>query len=201
MIGRLRGLIAAKKPPECLLDVGGVFYELFAPMNTFYHLPEVGETACLHTHFVVREDAQQLYGFYSERERDLFRALIKVNGVGPKLALTMLSGMDVDSLIQCVQSEDAKRLTSIPGIGRKTAERLIIETKDALAKWSAQQLPEASTSPAVSNNNDDALAALVALGYKANDAKRSLDKIANDELSTEELIRLSLQQMVKGVTA
>ncbi len=203
MIGRLRGLIAAKKPPECLLDVNGVFYEVQAPMTTFYHLPEVGNQTCLYTHFVVREDAQLLYGFYTERERDLFRALIKVNGVGPKLALTILSGMDVDSLLSCVQSGDSQRLTSIPGIGRKTAERLIIETKDALSKWQAQTSSTTATTASSTANtaNDDAMAALIALGYKANDAKRSLDKIDSTGKSSEELIRLALQQMLTGVSA
>lgn len=202
MIGRLRGQIAAKKPPECLLDVGGVFYEVQAPMTTFYHLPEIGEQVCLHTHLVVREDAQLLYGFYTEQQRDLFRTLIKVNGVGPKLALTMLSGMEVNQLIQCIQNDDSQRLTSIPGIGRKTAERLIIETKDALAKWSIQNgHGTLQTSTPASAAGDDALAALIALGYKPNDAKRSLDKLETNDKSSEELIRLALQQMVKGVTA
>lgn len=203
MIGRLRGLIAAKKPPECLLDVNGVFYEIQAPMTTFYHLPEIGKQTCLYTHFVVREDAQLLYGFYTERERDLFRALIKVNGVGPKLALTILSGMDVDSLLSCVQSGDSQRLTGIPGIGRKTAERLIIETKDALSKWQAQtgSSPSAASSNAINSATDDAMAALIALGYKPNDAKRSLDKIDSKDKSSEELIRMALQQMLNGVSA
>lgn len=201
MIGRLRGIIAAKKPPECLLDVNGVFYEIQAPMTTFYHLPENGEQTCLYTHFVVREDAQQLYGFFTEQQRDLFRTLIKVNGVGPKLALTILSGMEVDQLIHCVQSNDSQRLISIPGIGRKTAERLIIETKDALAKWSTKNANDNPTMPSANQACDDATAALIALGYKPNDAKRSLDKIDQTDLSSEELIRLALKQMVKGVTA
>ncbi len=201
MIGRLRGIIAAKKPPECLLDVNGVFYEIQAPMTTFYHLPENGEQTCLYTHFVVREDAQQLYGFFTEQQRDLFRTLIKVNGVGPKLALTILSGMEVDQLIHCVQSNDSQRLISIPGIGRKTAERLIIETKDALAKWSTQTANDNPATPSANQACDDATAALIALGYKPNDAKRSLDKIDQTDLSSEEMIRLALKQMVKGVTA
>ncbi len=202
MIGRIRGLIAAKKPPELLIDIGGLHYEVQAPMTTFYHLPEVGEQTCLYTHFVVREDAQLLYGFYAERERDLFRSLIRVNGVGPKLALTILSGMEAETFVLCVQNEDSSTLTSIPGIGRKTAERLIIETKDALAKW---QLSAESTeqSPAITASaaSDDALSALIALGYKPNEAKRAIQKVQQDDASSEQLIRLALQQMVKGVSA
>ncbi len=202
MIGRIRGVIAAKKPPELLIDIGGLHYEVQAPMTTFYHLPEIGEQTLLYTHLVVREDAHLLYGFYAERERNLFRSLIRVNGVGPKLALTILSGMEAETFVMCVQNEDSASLTSIPGIGRKTAERLIIETKDALAKWQLSDSNDTAQhiSPA-SQANNDALSALTALGYKPNEAKRALSKVKQDDLNSEQLIRLALQQMVKGVSA
>ncbi|MCH9643409.1 MAG: Holliday junction branch migration protein RuvA [Gammaproteobacteria bacterium] len=190
MIGRLTGIILTKAAPLLMIDVNGLGYEVFAPMNTFYHLPEEGKQVTLHTHFVVREDAQVLYGFYELRERDLFRALIKVNGVGPKLALAILSGMDANSFIQCVQQNNSASLVSIPGVGKKTAERLVIDMRD---KFSAEEQ--------VVDQGDvvnDALSALVALGYKANEAKRIIDKVYKPDLNSEQMIRLALSQMVKG---
>src|SRR6056297_2410673 len=135
MIGRLRGVIVTRQPPEILVDVAGVGYELQVPMSTFFRLPAVGEEVSLVTHFVVREDAQLLYGFADERDRVLFRSLIRVSGVGPKLALTLLSGMDADSFVRCVQRDDLASLVALPGVGRKTAERLLVEMRDKLKDW------------------------------------------------------------------
>lgn len=198
MIGQLRGIILAKQPPELLLDVGGVGYEVFAPMTTFYKLPEVGQEITLHTHLVVREDAQLLYGFYDLKTRSLFRTLIKVNGVGPKLALGLLSGIEVDQFIKFVHAGNSAALVSIPGVGKKTAERLIIETRDALSSWNLDNTNTTTTylnspSPAA----DDAISALISLGYKQNDAKQVVTRIAANNTSSEVIIRLALQQMAQ----
>ncbi len=144
MIGRLQGTILDKQPPLLLLDVQGVGYELAASMSTFYQLPEVGEQVVLHTHMVVREDAQLLYGFFALAERVMFRHLIRISGVGPKLALTILSGMSTADFSQCIKEADAKALTRLPGVGKKTAERLVVELKDRLEKDTASTLPGAA---------------------------------------------------------
>jgi len=199
MIGHLKGKIIAKHPPELILDVNGVGYELQASMNTFYQLPELGEEVTLHTHLVVREDAQLLYGFYELRERTLFRMLIKVNGVGPKMALTILSSADPDAFVQCVANNDVSSLVRLPGVGKKTAERLIIEMKDRLADWN-----ENSSTVALPNNphsvisvvddpSRDAVSALIALGYKPQEASRAVSKVSAEGLTSEELIRLALK--------
>ncbi len=205
MIGQLRGIIIAKQPPYLVVDVSGVGYELKAPMSTFYQLPNLNQTVTLLTHLIVREDVQELYAFYQQRERNLFRALIKVNGVGPKLALTILSGIEPDQFVRCIQNKDTSSLTAIPGIGKKTAERLIVETRDALNKWQAHHDPihagGDSRQNALEQTLEDAVSALIALGYKPNDAKRCVDKIYQPELSSEQLIRQALKQMIsKGVT-
>lgn len=135
MIGRLRGTLAEKQPPHLILDVNGVGYELEVPMTTLYRLPSVGEPVTLHTHLVVREDAHLLYGFYERRDRELFRELIRLNGVGPKLALALMSGLEVDELVRCVQAQDTSTLVKIPGVGKKTAERLLVELKDRFKAW------------------------------------------------------------------
>ena len=135
MIGRLQGVILVKQAPEIVIDVNGVGYEVQVPMTTIYQLPEVGKSVTLHTHFVVREDAQLLYGFAELRERSLFRTLIKVNGVGPKLALTILSGIESDDFVRCVRDGDTASLVRLPGVGKKTAERLLVEMKDRLKDW------------------------------------------------------------------
>src|SRR5688572_2521067 len=135
MIGQLHGIILEKQPPQLLLDVQGVGYEIDAPMSTFYKLPEIGKEITLLTHFVVREDAHHLYGFYSQEERLLFRTLLKVNGVGPRLSLTILSSIDPDEFARCVVSNDTASLVRVPGVGKKTAERLIIEMRDKLSSW------------------------------------------------------------------
>jgi len=202
MIGRITGKILSKQPPELLIDVNGIGYEVAAPMSTFYSLPTLNDTVTLHTHLVVREDAQLLYGFYTERERSLFRALIRVNGVGPKLALTILSGMDPHAFVQCVQNNNSSALVGIPGIGKKTAERLIIETRDALAKWQSET-PISTSDSGIDHNREieDAISALAALGYKPNEAKRVITQLDSTHLTSEELIRQALQHMMKGKVA
>ncbi|NOX91384.1 MAG: Holliday junction branch migration protein RuvA [Gammaproteobacteria bacterium] len=196
MIGRLHGTLLEKQPPQLLLDVGGVGYEISAPMTTFYELPETGNEITLHTHLAVREDAHVLYGFLCEQDRLLFRTLIKVSGVGPKLALAILSGMAADEFAGCVQQGDSALLTRLPGVGKKTAERLVVELKDRLKDWQGVALPaEVSTSRAVPANDalKDAISALVSLGYKPQEASRMVSQLESDGLSSEELIRLALK--------
>ena len=203
MIGRLRGMIAEKQPPLLLLEVNGVGYEVEAPMSTFYQLPETGQTVILHTHLVVREDAHLLFGFASEGERRLFRSLIKVNGVGARMALAILSGIHADDFARCVQDGDTASLVRLPGIGKKTAERLIIEMRDRLADWDSQQgsgmdLPQASqVLPRGSDASRDALSALVALGYKPPEASRLISHVDTEGLSSEAIIRAALKQAVR----
>ncbi len=193
MIGRLNGTLLEKNPPALLVSVQGVGYEVDVPMSTFYGLPNVGEPIELHTHFVVREDAQLLFGFASKHERALFRALLKVNGVGAKVALSILSGMTAEEFFQCVASKDAVALTRVPGIGKKTAERLLVEMQDkvdALAGGSVQAgLPVELETSAREQAGD----ALMALGYKVTETKRLLDKTAVDGQSVEEMIRAALR--------
>lgn len=201
MIGRLRGTLLEKHPPRLLLDVGGVGYEVDAPMSTFYGLPAVGEGVTLHTHLVVREDAQLLYGFGSLTERRLFRSLIKVNGVGPKLALTILSGISAEEFAGCVHDNDTARLTGLPGVGKKTAERLIVEMRDRLSDWGADATLAASPDhgPADSGGEPvrDAVSALVALGFKPQEASRMVRAVGAQALSSEEIIRLALQAVAR----
>ena len=164
MIGRIRGILIEKKPPEILMDVHGFTYEVQVPMSTAYQLPEIGKELQLHTHFVVREDAQLLYGFYQEKDKTLFRALIRVNGVGPKMALTILSGMDADQFVQTVKDNDVSTMVNMPGIGKKTAERLIVELRDKLADWEgAVDSEPASTSGTIPSS----------IGSVVGDIKRS----------------------------
>jgi Holliday junction DNA helicase RuvA len=196
MIGFLRGRLAAKHPPALVLDVGGVGYEVEAPMSTFYGLPPVGAEVSLHTHLVVREDAHVLFGFGTERERSLFRELIKVSGVGPRIALGILSGIQVDEFHRCVEAQDAAALTRIPGIGRKTADRLIIEMRDRLKALGGPDFePRGATgaTPASSSPQAEAFSALVALGYKPAEVTRLLQKVDPAVTTTEELIRHALR--------
>jgi Holliday junction DNA helicase RuvA len=190
MIGRLTGILLEKKPPQVVLDVGGVGYELDVPMSTFYNLPELGQKLVLYTHLSVREDAHLLYGFGSEAERALFRQLLKVNGVGPKLALSVLSGLSVEQLQNAVSQQEVGVLTRIPGIGKRTAERLILELKDKLGP----ALVTSSTAPggAASNARRDLSDALLALGYSEREAARALDKVPTDA-PLEEGIRTALK--------
>lgn len=202
MIGRLKGILVEKQPPQLLLDVNGVGYEVDASMNTFYKLPELNKQVVLFTHLVVREDAQQLFGFYDKSERSMFRTLIKVNGVGPKMALAILSGMDVSEFVRCVRDNDTKGLVKLPGVGKKTAERLIIEMRDKLKDFESasdgvSELPKVVSSQSASNQVVvDAESALIALGYKPQDASKAIAKIDVAALSSEEVIRLALKNMV-----
>jgi holliday junction DNA helicase RuvA len=195
MIGFLRGRLAQKHPPALLVDVNGVGYELEAPMSTFYTLPAVGEPVMLHTHLVVREDAQLLYGFATEAERRLFRDLLRVSGVGPKIGLALLSGISVEAFTLCVESGDVGSLTRIPGVGRKTAERLVVEMRDRIQALGAG-LPAGfvpAAGEAGGTAQAEAFAALVALGYKPAEVARLLKGVTAEGLSTEELIRQALQ--------
>jgi len=201
MIGRLRGILLEKKPPQLLLEVGGVGYEVEAPMSTFYQLPAAGSEVVLHTHLVVREDAHLLFGFASERERSLFRALLKVNGVGAKMALAILSGMNADTFARCIQENDTASLTRLPGIGKKTAERLIVEMRDRLADWQeAGVLPVVMALPSAETARDDvkdAVSALIALGYKPPEASRMVSGVITNGRSSEEIIREALKGAMK----
>ena len=193
MIGRLTGLLLEKQPPQVLLDVAGVGYEVDVPMSSFYNLPATGERVSLFTHFVVREDAQQLFGFLTAKEREAFRALIRISGVGPKLALAVLSGLSVDDLAQCVVLQDAGRLTRVPGIGKKTAERLLLELKGKLAD-ALPAGPGGMTNAA--GVQSDALNALLALGYSDKEAAPAIKQLP-EGLSLEESIRQALKLLVR----
>jgi len=191
-----------KQPPDILVEVGGVGYELQVPMTTLFQLPELGSEVSLVTHFVVREDAQLLYGFIDERDRLLFRQLIKVSGVGPKLGLTILSGMDSSSFARCVQRDDISSLVALPGVGKKTAERLLIEMRDKLKEWLGPEASPAAGSATlapVTNIVADAEGALIALGYKPQEASRMVVAVNDDSIqSSEDLIRRALKSMVKS---
>lgn len=195
MIARLTGTILEKQPPALVLDVGGVGYELEAPMSTFYQLPAQGERISLFTHLVVREDAQLLYGFWREADRQLFRALLKVSGIGAKIALAVLSSMNLDEFSLCIQAGDTASLTRIPGIGKKTAERLVIEMRDRLAKLDmpANLMPQLALGNSPQNASSEAQSALIALGYKPQDALRMVKAVASEEMASEEIIRAALK--------
>lgn len=199
MIGFLRGVLREKQPPGLLLEVQGIGYEVNAPMTTFYDLPAVGETITLFTHLAVREDAHTLYGFSKRSDRTLFRTLIKVNGVGAKMALTILSGMDAGTFAACVQAGDTAALVKLPGVGKKTAERLVVEMRDRLADWDTSGAPgtAASLSPDVTNPVEEAVSALVALGYKPQDASRMVRAVDTRDATTEEIIKTALQATVR----
>jgi Holliday junction DNA helicase RuvA len=195
MIGYLRGVLVRKEPPALLLEVGGVGYELEAPMTTFYELPAVGETVALHTHLVVREDVHLLFGFARESQRRQFRALLKVSGIGPRVALAVLSGLNESDLARCVAEENVARLTQVPGIGRKTAERLIVELRDKLSHEPAAMPSVASVASDVRDPVAEAVSALIALGYKPPEASRAVRGVSHEGLSTEEIIRQALMAM------
>lgn len=199
MIGRLTGILLEKQPPHIVLDVQGVGYELDAPMSTFYQLPAAGEKATLYTHMVVREDAQLLYAFSTKRDREVFRELIRLNGVGPKLALALMSGLDVDELVRAVQSQDTSALTRVPGVGKKTAERLLVELKDRFKAWETipgSLKPLATGTAAPASMTADAVSALIALGYKPQEASKAVAAVEEQGLNSEELIRRALRGMV-----
>ncbi|MBE0488476.1 MAG: Holliday junction branch migration protein RuvA [Halomonas sp.] len=203
MIGRLRGTLLEKQPPWLVVDVAGVGYELEASMTTLVALPVTGESVSLHTHLIVREDAHLLYGFAREQERALFRALIKVNGVGPRLALAILSGMDEAAFQRCVLDDDVKSLMRLPGVGKKTAERLIIEMRDRFPHWEpgddalAGLVGGTTPTPARHDPLADAEAALVSLGYKPTEAARMLTGLEG-EGSTEAMIKAALSRRMAG---
>jgi Holliday junction DNA helicase RuvA len=193
MIGQVHGKLVYKQPPRLLVDVAGIGYELEAPMTTFYNLPETGTEVCLHTHVVVRDDAHLLYGFTEQRQRDVFRHLLKVNGVGPRVALAILSGLTVEDLVACVSAADAAMLTRVPGIGRKTAERLIVDLRDRLDGIEGSASSFVGTRPLTPEH--DAVSALVALGYRQTDAARAIRATASDDAGVEELIRTALASL------
>ncbi|WP_198264210.1 Holliday junction branch migration protein RuvA [sulfur-oxidizing endosymbiont of Gigantopelta aegis] len=204
MIGRLSGILIQKQAPFLMVDVQGVGYEVQAPMSTFYNLPELDKPVVLLIHMVVREDAQLLYGFYSESERRLFKSLIRVNGVGPKLGLTILSGISANEFVQVVKNNDESGLVRLPGIGKKTAQRLIIEMRDRLDDWqdeSQGELGETSTSSDNSMSGQDiikeATSALIALGYKPIEASKMISKLDKQDQSSESLIKQALQNTVR----
>lgn len=201
MIGRLTGILVEKQPPEILLDVNGVGYELLLPMTSFYNLPEIGQQTSLFTHFVVREDAHLLFGFAQKTDRTLFRELIKTNGIGPKLALAILSAMSVDEFAYAIEREELSKLVKIPGVGKKTAERLLVELKGKFKGIKQADFFVESTHISTSSHveqptetpSDEAIAALVALGYKPTDAEKMVKKVAKTGFTSEQLIREALK--------
>ncbi|HOW76511.1 MAG TPA: Holliday junction branch migration protein RuvA [Candidatus Competibacteraceae bacterium] len=201
MIGRLRGLLVWKQPPYLLIDAHGVGYELEASLTTFQTLPETGAEVTLLTHLTVREDAHTLYGFANPAERSLFRHLIRVTGIGPRLALLILSGMSVELFSRCIRDGDSASLTRLPGVGKKTAERLIIEMRDRIGELDLRsatvRLPEGQMAPPAIHPVDDAISALVALGYKLPDASRMVQSLDTDGLTSEVIIRQALQATVR----
>lgn len=209
MIGRLRGLLLEKHPPEILLDVNGVGYEVSMPMSCFYELPELNKEAVVFTHFVVREDAQLLYGFNTPTERALFREIIKANGVGPKLGLAILSSMTALQFVDSVAREDVTSLVKIPGVGKKTAERLLIDMRDRLKNWTAvdlftpqsdiaarESLDVAFSTISATSATEEALSALLSLGYKTSQAEKMIRQVAKDDMKSEDIIRDALRSMV-----
>ncbi len=200
MIGFLKGRLALKQPPALLVDVNGVGYELEAPMSTFYGLPATGEAVALFTHMVVREDAHILYGFGTDGERRLFRGLLKVSGVGPKIALGILSGASVEDFLRIIEAEDVAMLTRIPGIGRKTAERVIIEMRDSVQKLAGRAAGDGQPAAALGappSPHSEAFGALIALGYKPPEVTRLLKSADEPGLSTTEIIRRALKSAAK----
>ncbi len=204
MIGRLQGTLAVKHPPELLIDVQGVGYEVQMPMTCFYELPEIGQPVTVWIHFVVREDAQLLFGFNTVDERALFRLLLRAQGVGPKLALTIMSSMSAEQFVGAIQQKDIIMLTKIPGVGKKTADRLVVELKDRLKDFTGADyntgLPGSETkhvfTTPVATAESEALSALIALGYKQNQAEQVLRKVASDDMSAEDIIRQALKAMM-----
>ncbi len=207
MIGRIRGILIEKAPGQALVECAGLGYEVDIPYTTFFHLPETGEEVTLHTHFAVREDAQSLYGFASSLDRDLFRLLIKVNGVGPKLAVGILSGLDAQQFIRCVENRDSASLVKLPGVGKKTAERLLIEMADRIGQLEGQFVPTSPEATTLDHGagqlqtggaaaTEEAEAALIALGYKPQEAAKAISKVAEEGMTSETLIRLALRNMI-----
>lgn len=199
MIGRLRGILLEKRPPWLLVEAAGLGYELEAPMTAFYGLAETGQEVVLHTHLVVREDAQLLFGFIDRHEREWFRALIRANGVGPKMALAILSGVEARQLVRCIEDHDVDTLVKVPGVGRKTAERLLVEMSGRLEQIEgAPAEPGGARTAAAPDTTTDAVAALEALGYRNQDARKAVAAVGEvDSGSSEELIREALKQLAR----
>ncbi|CUX95991.1 Holliday junction ATP-dependent DNA helicase RuvA [Candidatus Gullanella endobia] len=202
MIGRLRGIIIEKQPPQILLETHGVGYEVFMPMTCFYSLPKNGQEAIIFTHFIVREDIQLLFGFINKQERVLFRELIKINGVGPKIALAILSGMSAQQFIHAVELQEINTIVKLPGVGKKTAERLVLEMKDKFKNLASDlfALPvtnnihtDVNIQAMHTNPKNEAVAALVVLGYKPQEANRMISKVENADSDCEMLIRDALR--------
>ena len=200
MIGRIQGQLVYKQPPGLMIDVNGVGYEIDAPMSTFYQLPECGNTVTLHIHMIVREDAQMLYGFHDLADRSLFRTLLKVNGVGAKMALTILSGMDANGFKRCIQLGDTDALVRLPGVGKKTAERLVVELRDRLDHDSSIPVINDAgiNTGSVRNHIEEAISALTALGYKGPEAMRMIKNVQDETSSCEDLIRLALKSSLSN---
>ena len=199
MIGRLQGKLVSKIAPQLLIDCHGVGYEVEAPMTTIWALPELNEEVTLLTHLIVRDDAHLLFGFATEAERTLFRSLLKVSGIGAKVALAILSGMETDEFIRCVNSGDSARLTALPGIGKKTAERLVVEMRDRVADLPSNVITGGGERPAVKAPDDpagDAISGLIALGYKPAEASKLIHALDAADKSSEDLIREALKNLV-----
>ena len=198
MIGRLRGILVSKQPPWLMIDVGGVGYELEAPMSTFYELPATGKEVSLHTHLAIKDDAHSLYGFHREAERGLFRALLKVSGVGAKTALSVLSGVSVEEFARLIQVADLAALVRVPGIGRKTAERILVELKDRVDGFGTTLAGMGSGSAGVPEDPvSEATVALQALGYKPQEVQRMVQKVAAPEDDAEAIIRKALKSALR----
>jgi holliday junction DNA helicase RuvA len=207
VIGRIRGVLIEKSPAQVLVECAGLGYEVDIPVTTFFNLPDSGEEVLLHTHFAVREDHQSLFGFTARFDRDLFRQLIKVNGVGPKMAVGILSGLDANQFIRCVEARDINSLVKLPGVGKKTAERLLIEMTDRIKQLEGQFNPAtegvtptdptaAQPQPAGHSPVEEAESALISLGYKPQEATKAISRIAEEGMSSQELIRLALRAMI-----
>jgi Holliday junction DNA helicase RuvA len=206
VIGRITGRLIEKKAPDLLVDVAGIGYEVLAPMSTFYQLPAVGQGVVLHTHLVVREDAHLLFGFATSEERELFRVLIKVNGIGPKVALAILSGVSTDEFVRLVHNDDVNALTKVPGIGKKTAERIILDMRDRLKTWQFAGGAVAAAQPSgpepedgLGRISEDAETALISLGYKPSEAARMVVRTMQEHPGvqrSEDIIRLALRAML-----
>jgi holliday junction DNA helicase RuvA len=196
MIGSLRGRLIVKQPPNLYIDVSGVGYEIEAPMTTFYQLPAIGEEIYIFTHLVVRDDAHLLFGFATEDERRMFRTLIKVNGVGAKMALTILSGIEADEFAVCIKEGNAERLIRLPGVGKKTADRLLVEMRDRLNDWgidSSMKPANKANRPSSAIAADEAISAMISLGYKPQEASRFVHSVASEGMGSEEIIREALK--------
>lgn len=198
MIGQVRGILIEKQAPWVLVEVGGVGYEMEVSLSTFHQLPGVGQEIRLHTHLLVREDAQHLYGFSSKIERQLFRELLKANGIGARMALVILSGFSVAEFCQCITRGDVQRLVQLPGIGKKTAQRLVIDMRDRIHHLDVAGGDDVKNSmtPSANDAHQDAITALISLGYKPQEAKRLVDQVQGEGLASGELIRLALKASI-----